>query len=305
MHVGVSIVGFRNSADVAQCVDALQHSTHGDFEVVICENGGTDAHADLLAKLPSRLPGGQAVLILEAPRNLGYAGGVNACMAATPDADAWWVLNPDTQPAKSALAELVARLEAGGCEAVGSTVVLPTGQVQSFGGIWDPWLARAISIGHGFPLTIQDGAAIERRQNYLNGASMLVSRRFVDITGPMREDYFLYCEEVEWCLRALDHGIRLGFAPHAMVVHQTGTSMNNFAKLRGKGRLPVYLRERNRILLTKDHYPARWLIAVAVGVPLLLYRYGRSGSWRYCMYGINGFLAGVFGQRGAPPWLPA
>src|SRR3954471_4207611 len=43
MHVAVAIVGYRNADDVCACVTALARSTHDDFEVVICENGGGDA----------------------------------------------------------------------------------------------------------------------------------------------------------------------------------------------------------------------------------------------------------------------
>ena len=207
MHVAICIVGFRNADDILGCLEALSSSTHADFEVVICENGGATAHGRLLERLPPALPGGQAVRALLAPSNLGYAGGVNVCIEASRQADAWWVLNPDTLPSPSALAALVARLEIGDCEAVGDTIYLPDGRVQSHGGRWRPWLARAVSIGHGTRHGRGvDPAAVEARQNYLNGASMLVGRRFVEAAGLMREDYFLYCEEVEWCLRARAKG---------------------------------------------------------------------------------------------------
>ena len=41
----------------------------------------------------------------------------------------------------------------------------------------------------------------------LLGASV-VGRAMLDAVGPMRDDYFLYCEEVEWCLRAKAAGLR-------------------------------------------------------------------------------------------------
>src|SRR3546814_18211211 len=70
-----------------------------------------------------------------------------------------------------------------------------------------PWFARAVSIGHGRKLSDQiDPDAIESSINYITGASILVSRAFLKATGPMREDYFLYCDEVDWCLRARANG---------------------------------------------------------------------------------------------------
>jgi GT2 family glycosyltransferase len=98
-RVAVVIVAFRNVDDVCGCLEALSTSTHARFEVVICENGGEAAWRTLTARLPGTLPGGQPVRVLLAERNLGFAGGVNVGLAAAPDADAWWILNPDTQPA--------------------------------------------------------------------------------------------------------------------------------------------------------------------------------------------------------------
>ena len=96
--VAVCIVGYRNPDDFVLCLAALARSRHADFEVVVCENGGPEAFDQLTKVLPAALPGGQPVRAILAPGNLGYAGGVNVCLAAAPDADAWWILNPDTEP---------------------------------------------------------------------------------------------------------------------------------------------------------------------------------------------------------------
>jgi N-acetylglucosaminyl-diphospho-decaprenol L-rhamnosyltransferase len=304
MHVAVTIVGFRNPDDILRCLAALARSTHEDFEIVICENGGADSYKKLTGLLPAALPSGQTVEVILAPRNLGYAGGVNLCLAARPDADAWWILNPDTEPTPAAMSQLVARLEAGDCDAVGSPVHLANGRVQSYGGFWQGWLARAESIGFGrTPETRPDPCEIEKRQNYLNGASLLIGRRFLQTTGPMREDYFLYCEEVEWCLRALSRGMRLGFAPDAIVLHHQGTTMGQFTDLARRARLPIHLSERNKILLTRDCFPAVLPIVCAFSLVLIVYRYGRRAAWRQSLYGLAGWWAGIIGERGAPTWL--
>lgn len=306
MHVAVSIVGFRNADDIAKCLKALQASTYNDFEVIICENGGSSAFSTLTAALPEALDGGQLVKCILAPSNLGYAGGVNACLRETPHADAWWVLNPDTAPTPNSMALQLARLAEGDCEAVGVTLYLPDGRIQSHGGIWQAWLARAISIGHGNdrerPVSIDN---IERRQTYLNGASMMINRRFLEVTGPMREDYFLYCEEVEWCLRAINLGMRLGFAPGADVLHYQGTTTGNNINFTRKTRGPIYLGERNGILLTRDLYPWRLPLVALTTFLLLALRYLRRGAWRQFFYGLQGWAAGLLNERGPPAWFGA
>jgi len=301
-QVAICIVGFRNPGDIARCLAALETCTWPEFEVVICENGGADAYAALIQAAPARLAGGQAVTIVDAGGNLGFAGGVNRCLAQAPSVDAWWILNPDTEPQPGALAALMARLERGDCEAVGGKLYWADGRVQAYGGLWRPWLARAVSLGLGAPLAAEvDAAAIERTQNYLNGASMLVGRRFLEAAGPMREDYFLYGEEVEWCLRAQVRGLRLGFAPEAEVLHGHGTTTGAGMARTRQPRLPVYLGERNKMLLTRDLFAARLPVAAAAALALLSLRYLGRGAWRQFGYALAGWWAGLRGRRGAPP----
>ena len=305
MHIAVSIVGFRNLADILCCLDSLSRSTYTDFEVVICENGGQSAYRDLVAVVPAALALGQKVTVVSAPNNLGFAGGVNVCLAQTPDADGWWLLNPDTEPDERALAEMVDRLAKGDCEAVGCTVFLPGGKIQSHGGRWLGWSARGVLIGDGAALgDAVDASLVERTQSFISGASMLIGRRFLEVVGPMREDYFLYCEEVEWCLRALSKGMRLGFSPGGRVLHHHGTTTGAGEAVRDQPRMVVYFGERNRLLLTRDCFKGRFPFVALAALAHLSIRCIPRGAWRHLSYGLAGWWAGVRGERGAPSWIP-
>jgi GT2 family glycosyltransferase len=304
MHVAVAIVGYRNPDDIVHCLGALGTSTYDDYEVIICENGGPHAFATLAAALPLALPGGQPVRAVLAPANIGYGAGVNRCISETSNADAWWVLNPDTRPESNAMAALVERLAHGDCHAVGGTLIKSDGRVQSRGGRWQPLLARAVSIGFGTPADQSvDVASIERSQNYLSGASMLVGRRFFQAVGPMREDYFLYCEEVEWFLRGRTRGMRLGFAPDALVYHQHGSTTGSGEVLSKMGPLPIYLNTRNQILLTRDNYHSHLPLSALAALVVLSVKCLRGRAWRQFGYGVRGWLAGLRDERRAPAWL--
>jgi len=300
MHVAVAIVGFRNSGDIIACLGALSRATYADFEVVICENGGEHSYRSLVAALPARLPGGQPVRTICAAENLGYAGGVNVCVRASPHADAWWILNPDTVPDSTALEYLVQRLRAGDCELVGGILYGTNGRIQTLGGRWRPWLARAEAIGKGRSADYAPLPGLERLIDFVSGASMLVSRRFLDVVGPMREDYFLYCEEVEWCLRGRANGMRIGIAPEARVLHHQGSSTGSAMEIRQRPSLQIYLDERNKMLLTRDHFHARIMIAAPAALLLIFVRYGARGAIRQCLNGIRGWVAGLVGERGRP-----
>jgi GT2 family glycosyltransferase len=132
---------------------------------------------------------------------------------------------------------------------------------------------------------------------------MLVGRRFLERVGPMREDYFLYGEEVEWCLRGRSAGMRLGFTPEARVLHNHGTTTGSGAEHGRRPKLPIYLDERNKILITHDHYAWRLPVVAVASLLLIFLRYARRGAWTQFGYGVQGWAAGILGRRGVPAWV--
>jgi GT2 family glycosyltransferase len=63
--------------------------------------------------------------------------------------------------------------------------------------------------------------------DYVAGVVILVSRVFIDDNGLMAEDYFLYCEEIDWtelgCRSAKKNG-KLGFVRESAVLHKVGAN---------------------------------------------------------------------------------
>lgn len=321
------MVGFRNAEDVRQCVLKLQDGIDGNFAVLICENGGRAAFDDLVGALgtlaaaeaapPSadpavagvwrgRLPGGQVVEALLGADNLGYAGGVNATIARLAVFPAWsalWVLNTDTEPDRQALAALVAKAASDPSYGiVGSRLVLfGTGKIQAYGGRWRKFTARGFNIGLHRPAEAPvDPDAVEREMTYVLGASMYVTRAFIEEVGSMTEDYFLYVEEVDWCLRR--GRFRLGFAADSIVHHHHGGTMGSSLSRRSRSRLSVYLGERNKHLMSRRFYPALYPL-IAFTTLLFTADYIRARAPRNFLAALEGWWAGLRGESGKPAWM--
>jgi hypothetical protein len=73
--------------------------------------------------------------------------------------------------------------------------------------------------------------------------------------------------------------------------------------VKSRPKLPIYLDERNKLLVTRDHFPLRFPVAALAAFLLILLRYGKAGAWRQMGYGLGGWTAGLLNQRGAPAWL--
>jgi N-acetylglucosaminyl-diphospho-decaprenol L-rhamnosyltransferase len=323
--VVIAIVGYKNAEDLRLCLTALAASKEKNFIVSICENGGPASYRALKEALgglvdfndsPPALvdervteacsgrlrPGGQAVRIYGAMGNLGYAGGVNVSLRQLAPAESWsalWILNPDTEPRPEALGALIQRAREGGYDIVGSRLVQKaTGRVQSYGGHWRWWIANGRSIGRNAAGdAVPNIEAVEREMNYISGASLYATRDYIETVGPMDERYFLYCEEVDWCLRRESR--RLGYAHASIVIHSHGTTIGSHSDRRKRLPLSVYLDERNRHLLTRRFFPKCYPL-VALATLLFTAQYLRARAGANFIVALSGWYSGLRGEEGLP-----
>lgn len=77
--------------------------------------------------------------------------------------------------------------------------------------------------------------------DYVNGSVFLGRTAVFKEIGLLREDFFLYFEETEWCLRAKAHGYKFATNTDALALHLASN----------KGAIYHYYMTRNRLLLAK------------------------------------------------------
>ena len=205
-------------------------------------------------------------------RNGGYAAGNNAglSLGLRWGADAFLLLNNDTMVTAPAVRALRDRLFActrpGLCG--GLLRYCHEGRlVQCLaGGCTDPRTALSRITGQG--LTLEEALRVPRdeveaRINYVCGACVMASRRFVETVGLLDEGYFLYCEEQDWAYRAGGR-FDLAYAPDALVWHREGASTG----WNGRGAMPLRSLLRltvSRLRCTWRHQP-KWLPTVLLGI---------------------------------------
>jgi GT2 family glycosyltransferase len=237
------VLNHREADATIRCVASLRRSRYPDLEVLVVDN---DSGPDEVARLRTAVPA-----LVESGGNLGYAGGNNVGIRAAlaGGADAVWLINPDVVVTRSALRHMV-RLAGGDVGVVGCRVLqggadIPT--TQSFGGRidWDRG-GRSILLdaGRHAPRWLRGRV---RNVDFAHGASMLIRREVFDEIGLLPEEYFMYFEETEFCLRAGRAGWGVVATPWADVVHHSS---------RAEG-LPsevyVYYFVRNRIVFGLRH----------------------------------------------------
>lgn len=203
------------------------------------------------------------LVLVDCGGNLGFAGGNNVGLRyalARGDFDYVWLLNNDTVVEPDAMRRMAERLAAEpGAGLCGSTLLHyhEPDRVQALGGGWYcKWLALAWHLGRlGKWQGAADRERVERRMSYPVGASMMVSRSFLEQVGLMCEDYFLYFEELDWVLRAGGR-FRQVYAPQSVVYHKVGGSIGTSSNPAAKSPLCDYWNARNRLFFTRRFFPA-------------------------------------------------
>lgn len=288
-RVAIILVNWNGWRDTVECLESLLLLEYPDFRIVVCDNGSGDDSLQQIVSWADRhnvryveyrrdeaekgdSPDADPLLtLIRNDENLGFAGGNNVGVRyamARGDCDYVWLLNNDTVVEPDALTHLAAGIqqqpEVGIC---GSTIRLyhDRQRIQALGGgHYCRWIGLPWHYGRfGKRGKTINQARAEAWMNYVEGASMLVSRRFLDQVGLLCEDYFLYFEEADWAIRAKGR-FKLGYAPQSIVYHKIGGSIgtsSNPAKMSYTG---DYFNIRNRLLFTRRFYPAAlptvWLV---------------------------------------------
>ena len=294
--VYIIVLNWNGAADTIACADSVLALEGTPFRLVICDNASADdstvrlrdwaagraadgAPQRVLVELPNDrttwqhavLPEGGIVLI-QTGANLGYAGGNNVGIRYAleqGDAEFFWVLNNDTAVSPQALTALVAKARSDSSFGIiGSTLLYyyRPEHVQVLGGCtFSSWTTRIAPVGWG--KTATEAAAIserevERQLVYVTGASMMVSKAFIDDVGLMEEDYFLYFEEIDWAergRRSAAHSWKLGFARDSVVLHKVGASAHT-----GKSTSSTRFYYTSKIRFMKRFYPARFALTLLI-----------------------------------------
>ncbi len=287
--IAVVIVSFQSADVLGACLESLACSAHPLARIVVCDNQSADGSADAVRQWANRhalalaeispdapLPGARAVLV-HMGANRGYAGAVNAglaLLATDPAIGLFWVLNPDCMVLpETAGAFCRAAAEAPGFGLMGGRLcyIDPPGIIQSDGGQVSRWTGICRNVNQGLRAAVT-AMPDPRTLDFISGASLVVSRAFLEQVGPMAEDYFLYYEEVDWAARRGSLPIRL--APGATTLHHGGTVIGSGAVNRRAQPFALWFNNRNRMRFVRRFrpgaLPVAWAASMARAARLVL-----------------------------------
>ncbi len=264
------VVHWHNEEQLARLLAAWPADPR--FELVVVDNGSSSPLRDLLDAQPSAA----GVHFLDAGRNLGFAGAVNAGVEVA-RAPVVLLLNPDAEPV-AASAQQPAALEAllAGLERYPDAAGLAPRLLGVDGVPQHAWQLRPLPrpwtlllqtlllpAGGGARVEPVAGARVEQPA----AAVLLLRKEALRAVGGMDEGFQpAWFEDVDLARRLWDAGLELRYHPLAVFRHELGGTVPRL----GYGRfLWIYYRNLQRYL-AKHHRPWHLLVPFTTTAGMLL-----------------------------------
>lgn len=276
----VVIVNYKTGRLVVDCLASLESemARFPNGRVAVVDNpSGDDSVAILRAAINER--GWHSwVTLLRAPVNGGFSYGNNQAirpaLASTTPPDFIWILNPDTVVKPGAVRSLVDfMIDNPRVGIAGSSIEEANGEVWPYGFRFPNFfseVAQGLRVAavtrllkkYAVLVTLSD---VPERIDWLPGASMMVRRSVFEAVGLMDEEYFLYYEETDFCLKAARAGFECWYVPQSRVMHIAGQSTGVTSKKDIAVRLPDYWFESRTRYFLKNHGRLYGAVTDAVG----------------------------------------
>lgn len=253
--VSIIILNWNGWQDTLECLDSLRKIKYPNYKVLVIDNGSGDESVE---KIKNWLENNKSVIgykLLVNSYNAGFAGGNNQGIkqALKNGADYVLLFNNDTIVDPFFLDKLVEAAEQDkNIGIAGSKIYFYSDPKRIwFGGGKINWLKTRgshLRLNENEKDSGESGGEEAEKSfptDYITGCAMLIKKEVIEKIGVLSEDYFLYYEDTDYCLRAKKAGWQSVLAPESRIWHKISQSAKEFSPSY------VYYHTRNGLMMAK------------------------------------------------------
>lgn len=221
MKLVVITVNFHNQEETIACLRSFksQKNEEIDASYFVVDNGSTDISSK---RLREELSDTEIIL---SSKNLGFAGGCNLAIRKAKERGFDYVLlvNPDALVKSE---KFLASMVDMGADIVAPLIKYRRGgkTLYDFGGKVDYLFGRNTHI------TSTSRTFSYENPDYFTGACLLIKMEVFKSIGLLDEGFFLYYEDADFCLRAIQAGFTQKLCPKAILFHHLSTTTSKLGK---------------------------------------------------------------------------
>ena len=243
----ISVLNYNNFNSTKKCVDRLVQYIKEGEEIFIIDNNSPD---NSFIKLKDTF---KTIKVVKSKVNGGYASGHKIAVdyAINNNFELIWILNNDLTVRENTLIELCKAYLKNGLALYGSiTLKSEKPDIINFGGGKTDDISKPFNYNsfENYSLENYLKATKLRPVQSIEGSSFLIPTEIIIKHGFMREDFFMYGEETDYCYRLKKLNMNSYIVPKSIIVHKGGEGLRN-----NKG-LESYYRRRNMLYFEEEHY---------------------------------------------------
>ncbi|GIW63974.1 MAG: glycosyl transferase [Patescibacteria group bacterium] len=269
--LSIVILTFNSSEDIVSCLKSIYKncSRYGfaDFEVLVVDNRSTDRTVEVVKKLQKQYANLSVIVNKD---NYGFSKGNNQGVKYA-KGDYLLFLNPDVELVDVDFAKIIKFLDSNPKNAgLSIKLVLDNGELDKACHRGDPTLFRSVSyligledifakvpvlnkVFGGYHLAGLDMQATHKVEA-VSGAFLLVKRSVFDLVSGFDEDYFMYGEDLDLCLRIRQKGYYIYYYPKYKAVHHKYKSGIRSPIVKIRRKTSYYFWEAKKIYFLKHFY---------------------------------------------------
>lgn len=259
-RVFIIILNWNGMKDTVECLESVCKLDYDNYDIIVVDNGSIDNPTQLIKEKYPR------VITLCNEKNMGYAGGNNVGIkyALKHAAEYIWLLNNDTIVKKDSLANLVMAAEKDhNIGITGSKIFYyDTPDILWFAGARIDW-SQGVSEHYGIGEKDCGQYDSIREVDRVTGCSMLIKKDVCYKIGLLDEEYFIYVEEVDLCVRARKAGYKCMYIPSSIIYHKESAAVLNIGN---REKIFNYYNTRNFLYLISKtfSFPKREILLLKV-----------------------------------------
>jgi GT2 family glycosyltransferase len=272
MQLSVISVNWNSTAYLLKCIESVYaHTRDIEFEIIVVDNASPDTDAD---RLKEQFP---TITLIKNRVNVGFARANNIGFRAS-RGEYIVLLNPDTYLLNPAFTLMLRQARsiptAGvlGCTLFNGDLSIQTTAIQTFPTIMNQLLDLnflrdrfpACRLWNFAPLL--EGKSGACPVEVISGACLMLKRTVFEKVGLFSEDYFMYAEDLDLCLKATRAGFTNYYLPEGRIVHYGGKSSVPSRAIVMKWRSILHYLEKYRGF----GYVAAFRVAMALGAVVRL-----------------------------------
>jgi GT2 family glycosyltransferase len=246
-EISVVVLNWNGREYLRACLKSLMGQRGADFEVIVVDNGSSDASVEMVqSEFVPRA--GFPVKIISNAVNRGFCGANNQGFAASQGSFVA-ILNNDAEAEPDFVAGMRRAFDVAPDIGMAAAKILVHEDPRRIDKVGHLIYPDGQNRGRGTGEV--DRGQYERMEECLwpDGCAAMYRKSMLDQIGGFDEDLFIFGDDAELGLRARIAGWRCLYTPDAVVRHHRGGAMNTGSTGR------IFLIERNRVLLAVKLFP--------------------------------------------------